>query len=186
MATIQEAMSNSAKLLADASKGVVAPDALTAEVTKLLASSLSARGFMAALATGDLPGDAKVRAALIEGIRAGKDSAYELVIKNIIMSGCSAQEHEQNGRAEAARGSRATSSCSLELARLLHDSSLAAMAQEALLAIAQWPKQQAANADRKEPNLALANWYTFFERWGYSQKQLEAVSESLASIAEAG
>jgi hypothetical protein len=91
MATIQEAMSNSAKLLADASKGVVAPDALTAEVTKLLASSLSARGFMAALATGDLPGDAKVRAALIEGIRAGKDSAYELVIKNIIMSGCSAQ-----------------------------------------------------------------------------------------------
>src|ERR1700684_1617699 len=120
MATIEEAMSNSAKLLEAAANGAVEPAALTAEVTKLLASSLSARGFMAALATGDLPKDAKMRAALIAGIKAGKESAYELIIKNIIMSGCSASAHEKNGRIEEARRSRATSDSSLELARLLN------------------------------------------------------------------
>jgi len=198
MATIQEAMSNSAKLLEAATNGTVEPAALTAEVTKLLASGLSARGFMAALTTGDLPKDVKIRAALIAGIKAGKESAYELIIKNIIMSGCSANAHEKNGRIEEARRSRATSDSSLELARLLNDSSLAALAQEALEAIAHWPLSatEAANqaetavagdqAEALTKNANLTNWHKFFERWGYSQSYLEAVKEPLASIVGAG
>jgi hypothetical protein len=180
MATIQEAMSNSAKFLDAAANGSVEPAALTAEVTHLLSASLSARGFMAALATNDLPKDTHIRAALLEGIKAGKETAYELIIKNIIMSGCSAQEHEKNGRLEEARDSRATSACSLELARLLNDQSLADLAQEALLAISHWPL--AAGDDQQNP--ALTNWYKFFERWGYSKKYLEAVKEPLTSIVE--
>ena len=185
MASIQEAMSNSAKLLDAAANGALEPAVLTAEVTKLLASSLGARGFMAALATSDLPQDKTIRAALIEGIRAGKESSYELIIKNIIMASCSAQEHEKNGRLDQAKLSRATSTCSLELAGLLQDSSLAELSRQALLAIDHWPPGEATQTAMDPEDPALITWQAFFERWGYSRQYLDAVTADLRSIAEA-
>ncbi len=184
MATIQEAMSNSARLLDEAAKGEIEPLALTEQIGTLLSSGLGARGFMAALATGELPVDEKIRAALLDGIRAGKDNAYELIVKNIIMSGCAAQEHEQKGRREEARGSLAASACSLELGLLLDDGALRAQAHEALLAIDQWKTKSQDKGEKSGDNDTQEKWFSFFQRWGYSEKLLEAVKEPLLSLAE--
>jgi hypothetical protein len=92
---------------------------------------------------------------------------------------------KKNGRNEEARGSQAASDCSLELARLVNDQSLAALAQEALLAISQRPQSTVAEEQvTSTENHTLAYWHKFFERWGYSQQYLEGVKAPLASIAE--
>jgi|GEM_PF-694179 len=177
MASIQEAMSNSTRLLEAAEKGTIAPDKLAIEVESLLANNLSARGFMAALATGELPRDPKIQSALLKGISAGKANSYELIVKNIVMSGCSAIEHEKNGRKKEAEGSRATSASSIELARLLADPDLDALAKEAHNAI------QAKTSGQSENNSAPQSdiWFKFFERWGYSNESLQLVADSLRS-----
>jgi hypothetical protein len=137
---------------------------------------------MAALATGNLPQDDNMRAALLAALKAGQENAYELIIKNIIMSGCSAQEHERKGNTEAARGSKAACAASVELASLLEDEALQALAKEALLAISQW-KDIAADAPQPKGNGAGEKWFAFFERWGYNQQLLAAVQDPLLIVA---
>ena len=190
MATIKEAMSNSAKLLDAAARGEIEPAQLQEEVTSLLAANLSARGFMAALATGDLPADQKIRTALLAGIKAGKANAYELIVKNIIMSGCAEQEHAQKERIQEAQASKAACTSSLELARLLDDDELRALAREALDAIeARAAGEALASIDGGAAKKGGASgttqstWHQFFDRWGYTSKMLAGVEESLAAVA---
>lgn len=180
MSSIQESMANSAQLIESAQKGTISPEKFTEEITALLTSTLNARGFMATLATGAIPDKPEMRLALIEGIKNGKEFAYDLAVKNIIMSGCTAIEHEKNNRTAEAAGSRATCAGSIELVKMLADSQMTAVVKEACRAIDEYCSFNQPD----QPDAASAAWIAFFQRWGYSKSALQAVAPSLRSVAE--
>ena len=174
MTTIQEAMDNSSSLIAAAQSGKIDPAQLQAEVTRLLSSPVDARGFMASLVVNDLPQNKSILEALVQGLRSGKTTAYELIIKNVIMSGCAAQHHAKTGHLEESELSKRTSERCVQLAKLVDDQALASVAKNAIEAINTCAAKNKAEDDY---------WQQFFSRWGYTEASLKGVLEPLKTIA---
>ena len=184
MATIQEAMTQGADLLEQAAAGKIDAASFERQLTSLLETPVATRGFMAALATGTIPEKPEVRKILLETIRKNQESTYELILKNIVMPICAAQEHDRQNRPEQAALSRRTCAISEELAELLDDPRLATMADNLLAAIEHFPEHARPATDSSAPERAeLDKWYEFFERWHYSRESLLAAKDPLAKIA---
>jgi hypothetical protein len=173
MPTIAEAMRAAATLIESAEAGTIDPHTFENETTAMLKDPLTARGFMAALATNPLPEDAGVKDAAVKAIRGTRESSYGLIIKNIVMATCAGKQHALGGFEREAALSQATAANSCQLAVLLKDPELAAMASDLLSAISHWPKREDDNP-----------WYDFFERWHYSKNFLLEAVPLLSQIAE--
>ncbi|MBU6452993.1 MAG: hypothetical protein KGS72_14505 [Cyanobacteria bacterium REEB67] len=185
MATIQEAMTQGATLLEQAVEGTVDAVSFERQLSALLQAPVAARGFMAALSIGTIPQKPEVRKVLLETLRKNKETTYELVLKNIVMPICAAQEHDKQNRPEQAALSRRTCANSEELAALLDDQYLAKMAGNLLIAIEHFPDRakQATTLDVRD-QAEIDKWYEFFERWHYSRESLLAAKDSLTKIAK--
>jgi hypothetical protein len=184
VATIQEAMTQGADLLEQAAAGTIDAASFERQLTSLLEAPVAARGLMAALSTGTIPDKAEVRKVLIETIRKNQETTYELILKNIVMPLCAAQEHDRQNRPEQAALSRRTCSNTQELAKLLDDPRLAKMADNLLAAIEHFPEQARPATDSSAHERdELDKWYEFFERWHYSRESLLAAKDPLTKIA---
>jgi hypothetical protein len=85
-------------------------------VSQLFSNEVSARGFMAALGTSNVVLSGEANEGLLDGLRQHQEVAYDLLVKNIIMSASAAVNHAENGKPEQqAESERVSPSAVLKL-----------------------------------------------------------------------
>lgn len=166
------------KVLEAMEKGTMTGSEIEAKVKSLLADEMSARGFMAALSVNnnlDKFGDESL-SALIAALKESGEVAYDLLVKNIIMSSSAALSHEERGENELKSNSQQVTENCLKLARKVDDERLNSKVDEVLQAI------KAFQEDPENPHDSHHFWFTFFERWGYSDRHLEHSKPHLQAL----
>jgi len=176
MQTIQQAISESMKLIASIEEGALGKAEITNKVSALFDNELSARGFMAALGSSKVKLSEESYAGLLEGLKEHKDIAYDLLVKNIIMSSSASLTHEENGKEDMRVSSEEVTARCLDIARALNDVKLNAKVEEVLAAIHTFEQDPVAKHDTH------AMWFDFFERWGYEGRHLSAAKKHVMSL----
>lgn len=178
MQTIQQSISESMKVLEAIESGSLSAEDTRVKVAALLHNELSARGFMAALGVSDSFDQLndEAMAGLMAGLKSAPEIAYDLLVKNIIMSSAAALSHEENGQEDLkANSDKVTKRCLL-LAQKLDDERLNQKVNDVLAAM------KAFQADPKQVHDSHHLWFTFFERWGYQGRQLEKSRPHLETL----
>ncbi|CAN5530013.1 hypothetical protein BH11CYA1_BH11CYA1_06070 [soil metagenome] len=178
MQTIQHAISEAMRLIAAIEAGTLSKEEITKQVSELFSNEVSARGFMAALGTSNVVLSGEANEGLLDGLRQHQEVAYDLLVKNIIMSASASVNHLENGQAEqAAESDHVTNRC-VEIAKQLNDPALIAKVEEVLAAIHHY------EVDPKTKHDAHAVWFNFFERWGYEGRHLKAAKPHVDGLLE--
>ncbi len=188
MQTIQQSISDSMRVLekwTEAQTGTV-HDVTTAEMLatmrELLASDLSARGFMAALSTSQIELSGDFLKALKEAVNEHPTVSHDLIVKNIIMSATASIQHRNSGKTEQALASQAVSERNCRLAELLSNEGLDATLKAASTAIESFEKRLAdSSVATSETDQTNDYWHKFFRRWGYSRELLLEVRSTYSS-----
>ncbi len=176
MQTIQQAISDSMKLIASIEEGTMGRSEIAEKVSALFDNEVSARGFMAALGTSSVTLSKDAYAGLLDGLKQHQEVAYDLLVKNIIMSASATLTHEENGKDEMRVSSEQVTTRCLELAKALNDAKLNAKVEEVLAAIHKF------QLDPKAKHDSHAMWFDFFERWGYEGRHLDAAKKHVKSL----
>lgn len=178
MQSIQHAISEAMRLIAAIEAGTMSKTEITSQVSQLFDNEVSARGFMAALGTSNVVLSGEANDGLLDGLRQHQEVAYDLLVKNIIMSASAAVNHAENGQPEQeAESDHVTNRC-VEIAKQLKDPSLIAKVEEVLAAIHHY------EVDPKTKHDAHAVWFNFFERWGYEGRHLKAAKPHVDGLLE--
>lgn len=178
MQSIQHAISEAMRLIAAIEAGSMSKAEITSQVSQLFSNEVSARGFMAALGTSNVVLSGEANEGLLDGLRQHQEVAYDLLVKNIIMSASAAVNHAENGHPEQeAESDHVTNRC-VEIAKQLNDPSLIAKVEEVLAAIHHY------EIDPKTKHDAHAVWFNFFERWGYEGRHLKAAKPHVDGLLE--
>ena len=169
------------KLIEAIEEGSLSPEQIKEKVSLLLTNELSARGFMAALSVSE--SIEKLQGAslegLLDGLKAQPEVAYDLLVKNIIMSSSAALSHEEKGNIEQKKNSQDVTVRCLHLAEKINDKRLSVKVEEVLNAI------NAFNQDPEEKHDSHHLWFKFFERWGYQDRHLESSRPHLEKLLKA-
>ncbi len=176
MQTIQQAISESMKLIASIEEGTMEKSEITEKVSALFENEVSARGFMAALGTSSVTLSKDAYEGLLDGLKQHQEVAYDLLVKNIIMSASATLTHEENGKEDMRVSSEQVTARCLDLAKALNDAKLNAKVEEVLAAIHTF------QLDPKAKHDSHAMWFDFFERWGYEGRHLDVAKKHVKSL----
>jgi hypothetical protein len=175
MESIQQAIADAMRFMAELEAGEHAGQ-VKEKVSEFFNNDVTARGFMAALGTGNAQLSPEANQGLLDGLRANHEIAYDLLVKNIIMSSSAAVTHEENKETDLRVSSESVTARCVEIANQLHDANLSKKVEEVLGAIHQY------ETDPKSKGDSHAIWFNFFERWGYEGRHVSAAKPHVMSI----
>lgn len=176
MESIQQAIAEAMRFIAEIEANKHQPADITNKISQFFADDVSSRGFMAALGTCSPKLTAEANEALLEGLRINHEIAYDLLVKNIIMSSSAAVTHEENKQTDLRVSSESVTARCVEIAGELNDTNLTRKVNEVLAAIHQYEE------DPKSKGDSHAIWFNFFERWGYEGRHVSAAKPHVMSI----
>jgi hypothetical protein len=146
----------------------ISDEVLADRVAELVTSRDGARGFFVVSLAGDSALMDRLPEALVVQLRQAGEGVVDLTARNLAMSAAMVVHHRNNGDDEQAAGSERVNARCCELLRLL-DPHLVKNRLEILL--------EAAHHSRGD-DLA------FLERWGYDERQKQAIREAVEAVAD--
>ena len=167
--TFQQAMEITATWLQQWDQEEISDEVLADRIGELVASRDGARGFFVVSLAGDSLLMDRLPEALVLKLREAGDGVVDLTARNLAMSAAMVVHHRTNSDDEQAAGSERVNQRCTELLRHL-DSQRVKDRLEVLL-----------EAARQNQGDDLA----FLERWGYDDRQKQAIGDAVIAVAEA-
>ena len=163
--TFKEAMQASMIWCKSWENDEISDEVISDRIGELIKTVEGARGFFVVSLSMDCPLMDRFPDALIFQLRSSEEIVVDLTVKNLAMSSAMVVTHRENNDAQENQSERIKIRC-IELLRLL-DSNKVKKRLDVLL----------------EATKGYGKDLSFLKKWGYNNKQIKAISESIYKVA---
>ncbi len=145
------------------------------QLSEILSTTEGARGFLVSLLTENWRFGDHTPSIIIEGLKRAKETTFDLLIKNLVMSTATKLTHDRSKNHEQSQGSVRVARRTKRIISNIQDADLDAKMSSMQAAVLSCLELN----EHSKDDLKAEEFVTFLKRWKYDSEQLNAAKDAL-------